>query len=90
MSTKTFEQVVLTRRQFSQGLMTVFGLTGVGCQKQSLTVMPSDDDGSSFDFPNLPPTLGSTHHVSEGYVVERLIDWGDPLFDDQTEFDWKV
>ena len=89
MSAKTFEQVVLTRRQFSQGLMTIFGLSGTGCQKQSLTAMTGDHIGASFDFPNLPPTLDSTHQVSEGYIVERLISWGDPLFEDQNDFDWK-
>ena len=89
MSGVTFEQVVLTRRQFSQGLMTVFGLTAGGCQKQGFTVTVGENLGASFDFPNLPPTLNSTHQVSEGYIVERLISWGDPLFNGQGGFDWK-
>lgn len=43
----------------------------------------------SFDFESLPPTLDSMHHVSDGYEVEVVLSWGDPLFatDSHTPFD---
>ena len=87
---KTFEQILLTRRQFSQGLLTFMGLASNGCSK-SVVVNGSVDEEltAAFDFPNLPPTLDSTHQVSEGYIVERVISWGDPMFTDQEAFDWK-
>ena len=90
MNSKTFEQILLTRRQFSQGLMTVMGLAGSGCSKPSLMKdFLEESDSATFDFPNLSPTLDSTHQVSEGYIVERIISWGDPIFEGGSDFDWK-
>ena len=75
MVSKTFEQILLTRRQFSQGLMTLIGLSGSGCGKHSVVSnLAEKEQITTFNFPNLPPQLTSTHEVSEGYIVERLIE----------------
>ena len=65
-----------------------FGSTWV-CTKSELLGKTSEDTSADFDFPNLPPVLDATHQVSEGYIVERVISWGDPIFQEQSDFDWQ-
>ena len=44
MTSKTFEQILLTRRQFSKGLMTFMGLASNGCQIRVVVNGSVDDE----------------------------------------------
>src|SRR5690349_462529 len=39
----------------------------------------------SFDFKEIEAGVDQTHHVAEGYDVQILLRWGDPLFPDAPE-----
>ena len=86
---KTFESIVLTRRAFASSSAALMGLL-TGCKKASLdTVTTMSTAAPTFNFPNLGPILSERHHISEGYIVDRLISWGDPLFEGVGAFEWK-
>lgn len=42
---------------------------------------------SAFNFPEVMAGVDADHHVAEGYDVEVLLRWGDPLFADAPAFD---
>ena len=44
---------------------------------------------TSFDFTSLGSNLSENHHIAEGYEVQVLLRWGDPIFPDLTPFSWK-
>ena len=37
----------------------------------------------NFSFASVPPTLDEMHHVSDGYEVDIVLSWGDPIFSSQ-------
>jgi secreted PhoX family phosphatase len=81
----------LSRRGF---LSSVLGTAVVACVPKKSELLKEDLEASllaesSFDFPNLPAVLDRTHHVSEGYEVEVLVRWGDPIFPDMEPFSWE-
>ena len=102
MAGNTFESVLVSRRRFAQSATSALGLLmSSGCQKTSVPLATNETDAGNglrekeisipaFNFTNLPPQLDGVHHVSEGYVVDVLLRWGDPLFEGDAEFEWSA
>jgi len=87
---KTFEDIVLTRREFGASAVALVSVLS-GCKKSHMNPLATSTlDAPTFDFPNLTPILSERHHVSDGYIVERLISWGDPLFEEMEVFNWET
>ena len=47
----------------------------------------ADDGKSTFDFHEIEAKVSASHEVSDGYEVQVLLRWGDPLFPDMPAFD---
>ena len=80
----------LSRRGF---LSSVLGTAVVACIPNNTEIVTDELQSnllakSSFDFSNLPQMLDQTHHISEGYEVDVLLRWGDPIFPNMKPFSW--
>lgn len=78
----------LSRRRFlgataALGAVTFFSMTPVS---RSIAAALSPTASSLLGFKAVPASTADTIVVPEGYQVERLISWGDPLFADVAEF----
>ena len=78
----------LSRRRFlgataALGAVTFFSMTPVS---RSIAAALSPTASSLLGFKAVPASTADTIVVPEGYQVERLISWGDPLFVDVAEF----
>lgn len=78
----------LSRRRFlgataALGAVTFFSMTPVS---RSIAAALSPTGSSLLGFKAVPASTADTVVVPEGYQVERLISWGDPLFADVAEF----
>ena len=85
---KNLSEILLGRREFLLGI----GALGSSCMPKNGAIQPIQDamsEVSQFQFDNLPPILDQNHHVANGYQVEVLLRWGDPLFPNMAPFDWK-
>ncbi|MDY0191869.1 MAG: PhoX family phosphatase [Desulfuromonas sp.] len=89
--TPQFTQMIergLSRRGFLGGSVALgaaafFTLTPIG---QSIAATLAPVGSSLLGFKAVPASTTDTVVVPEGYQVERLISWGDPLFADAAEF----
>ena len=77
----------LTRRSLLKGLVAsaAAGIAGEGLTGQPALAQATGP--SSLAFKEIPHSLDGTHHVPEGYDVEILLRWGDPVLADAPAFD---
>ena len=78
----------LSRRRFlgataALGAVTFFSMTPVS---RSIAAALAPTGSPLLGFKSVPASTADTIVVPEGYQVERLISWGDPLFADVAEF----
>lgn len=78
----------LSRRRFlgataALGAVTFFSMTPVS---RSIAAALAPTGSPLLGFKAVPASTADTIMVPEGYKVERLISWGDPLFADVAEF----
>ena len=85
----------LSRRGFLGGMAATTGLMATGCATSEATqdVIPAVAEApqaaqtAAFSFEEITRGMDETHHVPSGYEADKVIRWGDPLFDDSPEFD---
>ena len=77
------------RRDFMRGSLAVAAISAtVGSRALAAAAQPAKAGaGPAFKFKEVTAGVDQTHHVAEGYDVQVLLRWGDPLFPDAPEFD---
>lgn len=87
---KTIGDVIdarLSRRGFLGGLAASTGILMSGCATAAITEAATDPDAPAFAFDEIMRGMDETHHVPAGYTADRVISWGDKLFEDSPNFD---
>ena len=79
---KTLTELIDYRIRRRDVLSVLGGGVLASCAKPSNLIpkpsLPSAERNFSFD--SVPPTLDEMHHVSDGYEMDIVLSWGDPLF----------
>lgn len=81
----------LSRRGFITGALGSMAISCLPKKNDGKGSIPSEQlqAETAFDFTSLPSKLTENHHVAEGYEVQVLLRWGDPIFPDLSPFSWK-
>ncbi|NBJ13400.1 PhoX family protein [Microvirga arsenatis] len=89
----TMGEIIATRfnrRDLLRGSLAVAAISAtVGTRALAANEQPAKkvSNAISFDFKEIEAGVDQTHHVAEGYDVQVLLRWGDPIFADAPEFD---
>jgi len=89
----TMGEIIATRfnrRDLLRGSLAVAAISAtVGTRALAANKQPAKkvSNAISFDFKEIEAGVDQTHHVAEGYDVQVLLRWGDPIFADAPEFD---
>jgi len=89
----TMGEIIATRfnrRDLLRGSLAVAAISAtVGTRALAANEQPAKkvSNAISFDFKEIEAGVDQTHHVAEGYDVQVLLRWGDPIFPDAPEFD---
>ncbi|HZH09850.1 MAG TPA: PhoX family phosphatase [Microvirga sp.] len=77
------------RRDLLRGSLAVAAISAtIGTRALAAKTQPAKTPAAaSFDFKEIEAGVDGTHHVAEGYDVQVLLRWGDPIFADAPEFD---
>ena len=89
---RTMGEVIATRfsrRDLLRGSLAVTAISAtLGSRALAADQQPARTEPvPSFDFREIEAGVDHTHHVAEGYDVQVLVRWGDPLFPDAPAFD---
>lgn len=77
-----------SRRQALKGLSAVAAVSAIGSLGTVFARRPAlAASGSRLTFPELPHGMTETHAVADGYDVQTLIRWGDPVTADAPALD---
>jgi len=71
---------IISRRTALRGLLAAAALPALGGEASAA-------GPSSFTFPELSHHYDTTHHVAEGYEMQVLLRWGDPILPGAPAFD---
>ena len=77
-----------SRRQALKGLSAVAAVSVIGSVSGSFAGRPARaESAGELTFPELPHGMTETHAVADGYEVQTLIRWGDPVMADAPALD---
>ncbi|KAA5605950.1 PhoX family phosphatase [Roseospira marina] len=85
-----FSGKTLSRRGLMKGAAASAALaTSAGAMATVATATPARaaEGGSSLTFPALPQVYDANSHVADGYEIQTLIRWGDPVVAGAPDFD---
>jgi uncharacterized protein len=87
----TMGEIIATRfnrRDLLRGSLAVAAISATVGTRALANEQPAKKPmAGSFDFKEIQAGVDQTHHVAEGYDVQVLLRWGDPIFPDTPEFD---
>jgi secreted PhoX family phosphatase len=75
------------RRDVMRGMLGVAATTALFGTTALTSATSAKAGNSSYKFEELASGNDEKHHIAEGYNVDVLLRWGDPIFADSPEFD---
>ncbi len=77
-----------SRREALKGFSAVAALSMMGAMGGAVAARPARaESAASLTFPEVPHGMTETHAVADGYEVQTLIRWGDPVIADAPSLD---